>query len=122
MAFWNREPVETTQSGIEIKSIANDKPAFEREYRARISDQVSMKITCKNYWSSGVYTAGELTQSNGRWVLFEPERPADKILDRELLPTIEKLCQEILATDHAWRRSDPAEFVDKAGVRWRRVV
>jgi hypothetical protein len=75
----------------------------------------------KWFLSGHRFTSGELTQSNGRWVLFEPERPADKILDREILPIVQRFCDEILALDAAYVKSDPGEFVDVRGVRWRRV-
>lgn len=122
MGFWDSTPTQTTPSGITIKDLPSDRPEFKREYNVRISNQVSMKIEIKNSYSSGTYTTGQLTQSNGRWVFFEPERPADKILDRELLPTIQKLCNEILAMDSVYRKSNPNEFVDKAGVKWRQVT
>lgn len=120
MAFWNRDTTQETPTGIQIKDLPSDRPAFKRRYNARINDEISMKIEIKNSYGSGTFTMAELTQRNGRWVLFEPERPADKILDREVLPTIQKLCDEILQIDHAYRRSDPSEFIDEAGVTWRR--
>ena len=122
MAFWTRDTTETTPSGVQVKDLPNDSPQFKREYRVKISDAVSMKVTIHNYgWSSGISINGELNQSNGRWVLFEPERPADKILDRNILPNVEKFCQEILAMDRAFRKNEPNEFVDKTGVRWWRA-
>lgn len=123
VGFWNRDQVLEAPTGIQIKDVPSDHPQFEREYRVKITDAVSMKITIKNYgWTTGLSINGELTQSNGRWVLFEPERPADKILDRDILPNVEKFCQEILAADRSYRHNEPAEFVDKQGVRWTRAT
>jgi len=95
-----------------------DAPEFRRTYKARISDAVTMRITIRRFLGT-VMRSGELDQTGGRWVLFEPERPANKILDRELLPAIESLCRQIIDADNAWRSVEPMEFTDKAGTTWR---
>lgn len=121
MSFWRTyENAQTTASGITIKDVRGDRPAFERRYSAKINDQVSMEIKIK-WFIGNIFTSGELTQRSGRWVIFEPERPADKILDREILPIIERLCAEIIQVDRDWRKSNPNEFVDGSGQKWRRV-
>lgn len=106
-------------SGIEVKLTPEDPPEFERIYTTRISDQVSMKIRTKHAYSSIMYF-GELNQTGGRWVLFEPERPADKILDRELLPLIEERCRQIIVADKAFRNAAPEIYIDTSGVKWSR--
>lgn len=121
MGFWSHEAATITPTGIQIKDLTADLPEFKRRYTAPVNDQVSLKIEIKNGYSGGTYEMSELTQRNGRWVLFEAKSPADKILDREILPTIERLCKEILEIDAAYRRSKPNEFVDASGVKWRRV-
>lgn len=121
MSFWRKyDEAQTTASGIKITDIRGDRPTFERRYSARINDQVSMEIKIK-WFIGGTLTSGELTQRNGSWVFFDPERPADKILDREILPTITARCKEIIDIDREWRGSNPSEFTDERGKKWRRV-
>jgi hypothetical protein len=51
-------------------------------------------------------------------VFFDPEKPADKILDRDILPTVERLCTQVIAADHQWYDANPNEFIDVRGVKW----
>lgn len=112
----------STTGPITVKDIRADVPEFRREYTVMLPRDIAMKITIRStYYSYSGYslsTQGELTQPGGRWVLFEPERPADKILDRELLPSVEAYCDEILAQDRQFRHSKPGEFTDESGVIW----
>lgn len=105
-------------SGITVEDKKSEQPAFERVYNSRVNSNVSMTVTIKNAYGSRAYTTAELTQNNGKWVLFEPESPADKILDRDLLPLVQSLCDQILSADKLYR-SDPAkEFTDTSGSVW----
>lgn len=121
MGFWNHEAATITPTGIKIQEIPADRPQFKRRYTAQVNDQVSLKIELYNGYGGGTYDMSELTQRNGKWVLFDAKSPADKILDREILPTVERLCEEVLQMDAAYRKSKPNEFIDKSGVKWRRV-
>lgn len=107
---------------ISVRDVRADIPEFQRVYTVHINKDVVMKITIRNLrYFLGVLRDGELDQTGGRWVMFEPERPADKILDREILPLVEKYCQQIIQIDNKWRESKPNEFTDERGVVWRRV-
>lgn len=120
MNFWNpRQHVGQTSSGIHVEDVAADVPQFQRVYTVQLDARASMKITAKTFIGDRMIS-GELTQPNGRWVLFEPERPADKILDPTLLPLIERACTEILSLDRDYISSDPGEFTDERGQKWRR--
>lgn len=107
---------------ITVKDIRPDVPEFKREYTVILPRDITMKITIRSSYDSysgySLYTEGELMQPDDRWVLFEPERPADKILDRELLPSIEVYCKEILGQDRQFRHSKPNEFTDESGAIW----
>jgi hypothetical protein len=106
--------------GFSTKDIPGDVPGFRREYSVRLNDKVSMKITSR--WFIGtVINKGELDQDDGKWVLFDPENPADKILDRELLPLVQSKCKAILAFDESFRDSKPSRFIDENGSTWQRV-
>lgn len=105
---------------IEVESIREGAPQFERRYKVDVSGRkMIIKIYCSRY--CGITRSGELVQSNGRWVLFDPERVADKILDPVLVPLIEQCLAEIFALDKTFRSSNPNEFVDSAGQKWRRI-
>lgn len=107
------------KDGIDISLAPEDIPKFKRTYVVRIND--SVKLTIEMYtWAMGRMTHGELTQPNGSWVMFEPERPADKILDRDILPIVEQRCRQILALDAEYVRSNPSEFADEKGGKWTR--
>lgn len=118
-----QQPATTTKvEGFHTVQPKSDPPSFERIYTATIARGIHLKVTVKySYDGISLYTSGELTQADGKWVFFEPERPADKILDRELLPEINALCRSIMDYDAAWRKSKPAEFTDTLGQTWRRA-
>lgn len=118
--FWDKDKVSTTDSGVTIKTIREDRPKFKREYSAKLDDGRSIKITIYN--SSGlIFKNGELTQRNGKWVLFDPDRVAEKILDPVLVPKINERIREIFALDRAFRHNNPGQFTDEAGTVWQRV-
>lgn len=121
MGFWSHDTSTATPSGVKILDLPNDRPQFKRRYTVPINDDISMKIELRTSYGGSRYDSSELDQSNGKWVLFDAKAPADKILDREILPAVERFCAEILALDAAFVRGSPNEFVDDAGVKWRRV-
>lgn len=95
-------------------------PEFERTYTTAVPRQLTMKITIR--WYIGrLFYQGELDQPDRNWVLFDPQKPAEKILDREILPEVQRLCAHIIAADAAWRASKPKEFTDQLGVHWVRT-
>lgn len=107
--------------GVRVKLKPEGRPRFERTYTAALTENVRIKITCRTFYGSNRSSSGELTQSNGRYVLFDPERVADKILDPRLIPLVEVACEAILSMDREWIRSRPSEFTDESGAVWRRV-
>jgi hypothetical protein len=103
-------------SDITVKSIREDAPKFRREYNVRLNGSVSMTVTIYNFL--GITYNGELNQTFGKWVFFDPENPADKIIDRNLLPLVQKKCREIIAADKDFRSNKPSEFTDEDGTVW----
>lgn len=119
--FWHTSVKHESDEGVSIRQVPEDRPVFEREYKVAVPRGVTMKINIKTYgWTTGTYYSGELSQTNGQWVLFDPQNPADKILDREILPIVQQRCQQILSVDAEWRASQPASFTDKFGTTWAR--
>lgn len=112
--------VQTKISNITIMDVPGDVPEFERTYSSQITPEVSIKLTAKLFLFEPVTWDGELRQSDGRYVFFDPKNPADKILDRDLVAPVEKICKEAISTDEAWRASKPNEWTDKDGTTWRR--
>lgn len=107
---------EISKPEINVKDIPADVPQFKREYSGIVGRGIKITITVKTY-SSRYYT-GDLTQPGGRWVSFDPERPADKILDREILPAIKAFCANVLQMDEKFARNPPDSFKDESGQRW----
>lgn len=105
---------------ISVLDVRNDPPEFKREYKARLTDQVSLKVTLRSVCGGGRYDMSELVQPNGKWVLFDLRAPADKILDRELLPLVRQHCDQIIAMDRAYVASTPHTFTDTRGHVWTR--
>lgn len=121
MSFWGAGKIaqeSNSGTGINIKQLREAKPQFAREYAVAISRDVKLEVTIKWFLFGDTMKSGILTQTGGRWVVFDPERPADKILDRELLPEIQDRCAEILRLDKEWRANKPPEFTDENGNRW----
>lgn len=105
---------------IALKEIPEDVPAFKREYTARLDHRAVIKIDART-WSRGRRYGGELSQPNGRWVLFDPERIADKILDPALVPLVERAVREIVAMDEAYMATNPDRFTDEKRQVWVRA-
>lgn len=119
--FWNNSaPAQVTASGITVKDKPADRPKFERVYTAKLDNRATIELKAMNGYSGSRYWYGELTQPNGRWVLFDPERVAEKILDPLLVPLIQARVDEAFALDKAFIKGDPKSFIDEAGIVWRK--
>lgn len=121
MAFWNREKIETTPSGITVRAAREDRPKFKRIYEADLNSGRRIKVEIYTSYGGSIFKNGELTQPGGRWVLFDPDRIADKILDQNLVPLVQERVDEIARLDKNFRHNNPGEFVDDTGTTWQRV-
>ena len=118
----SNDPVLVTPSGISVMNIRGEEPRWARTYTARLSDRASVEVTATTYSRiSGRSFRGELEQPNGNRVWFEVERIADRIIDRELVPLVERAVGEILDLDRQYMRSERDEFTDESGKKWRRT-
>ena len=128
MSIFGFESVSTRSdsgSRIKITTPAEDPPEFVRVYESNVStsrDTYRVKVTrYTSRWKERDTRLGELTQSNGKWVLFDPEHVADKIIDRELTPLVQRLCEDMLRMDREFMASKPGEFKDSRGGVWRKA-
>lgn len=117
MSFFHRDHVSTTDSGIHIEDNRADRPEFKRTYTAKLDNRCSIKLEIRTGYGDR-YKSGELTQPDGRYVLFDPERVADKIIDPTLVPLVEDACREILTLDREYVASNPDRFTDEGGHIW----
>lgn len=118
-AFRTRTVVPTTPISIELKP--EDVPDFDRVYVTTIMRDIKLQVSIKHSYGDTLYSRGELTQPNGHWVLFEPDRIADKIIDPVLLPEVEEAVRLILEVDRDFRRDLPDHFFDESGQKWVRA-
>lgn len=105
---------------ISVKDVREDAPKFKRAYSATVTRGIKVTVTIYNSYGA-TYSGGELTQPNGRWILFDPDRIADKIIDPALLPEVESTVRDIKALDRSWRQSQPTSFIDERGTKWIRA-
>lgn len=117
--------IETSTMNIEIVPIKEDAPKFKRQYSALLttkhSGTVRIKVKLYNGYCNSRYDSSEITQKNGSWILFDVHKPADKIIDRELLPLVQEFCSKVLTLDREYCLNFPTSFTDEKGVVWERV-
>ena len=112
-----REPDITIASFI-VEQPPEEVPQFARVYRKQL-DNSALKVTIKTY-DGMLMKSGELTQENGRWMLFDPDAVADKILDSHLVPLVQAAVDQIAQIDKLFRESPPDTYLDESGTQWRR--
>ena len=122
MSLFNHHQVVSTDSCISISEERETRPEFKRIYKAVLSPKARITIKARTTMFGDRSFDGELTQPNGRWVLFDPFRIADKILDPTLVPLVEETCKAIFALDRQYMDPPPQEFVDESGTRWTRAA
>lgn len=116
---FSSDETHSTASGLKIVDKRADRPAFERYYTADLGIRgLSIKVQIKNFIR--LFKSAEILQSNGNWISFNADNPAEKIIDAEVLVATRKRLSEIMAIDDAFRRSPPSSFTDEDGVVWTR--
>lgn len=101
----------------------NDLPTFARIYQANLSKDRKLKVTIigrtQHYdLLPNIDKIGQIDQFDGKWTIFDPDDVADKIIDPQLVPEVQKLCSEINAADKKYRENKPSEFTDESGTTW----
>lgn len=126
MPWSRRQPIKWTADivanpKIKIETLREKEPRWRRRYVIDLNDRAMLTIDARNLVGSR-YVSGELRQPNGKYVTFQPDEIADKIIDPTLVPLVQRACDEILAIDRAYMSSDRYEFVDESGARWVRAA
>lgn len=116
-------PVEHRINGIDVTLKREDVPEFRRSYKTQVGDGFTVEVTMV---TSSLYLGrrdrlSQLTQKNGKYILFDARSVADKIIDRELYPLVQAVVDTILAMDAEYIASNPTEFIDETGAIWRKV-
>lgn len=112
------EPID--RASVSISEIPEDPPKFRRDYRKKLDGRASCTISMRSSWSRR-FSFGELTQPDGRWVMFDPERVAEKILDPSLVPLIEEFTKQVFSLDRDFIKSNPSKFADENGLEWHKI-
>ncbi len=121
--FFGRSPVLDTQASsgnIHIENVRSDRPEFHRIYTATVGDGFHIKVEMKWFLGSR-FDSSMITQKDGKYIFFQAHEVADKIIDRELYPLVQKAVDEILREDKRFIDSNPAEYIDQTGTTWRRA-
>ncbi len=118
MSIYRSDVTEKTSSGIEIRNGREENPRFRRIYSARVTDEVS--IECEAYTMFGRSWSGNLMQRNGDAVYFDPQHPARKIIDRDLVPLVVERCNEMIASDNLYMKSNRPTVKSVDGTVWER--
>lgn len=105
---------------LHIQDVRQDRPEFQRVYTQKLDERATLIITAK--WFIGdVFITGELRQPGGRYVTFQLDEIAEKIIDPMLVPLVQQAVRNILKIDKEWRASRPNSFIDEAGDHWVRA-
>jgi hypothetical protein len=110
-------PPELSYPAVVVKIDPEECPVFARHYRLQISPLISLEVNATTVYGKRSYL-GWLHQLDGKLVMFDPVAIADCILDRDLVPLLERFCPPILAEDRDFINSGPTEFRDTNGTRW----
>jgi hypothetical protein len=117
-------PIATTRAlkgiAITITAPEQDAPEFERIYKSDLDGGFRVEIRIRTFLGSRM-DSSILYQENGKYILFDAESVADKIIDRELYPRVQFAVDEMLRLDREFMASEPVQYTDENGTTWRRV-
>lgn len=108
------------EGNISVTDMHPEPPEFRRKYKTVVGDGFVVEVELRS-WSLGRLDSSTLTQKNGKYIFFDADRVADKIIDRELYPLVQAAVDEILILDRKFIASNPSEFTDEKGAVWRKV-
>lgn len=98
-------------------------PQFRRSYHAPpMANGVRIKLTAETLFGGDRIWMGEADQPDDRWVLFDPDHVADKIVDPEVVALVQSFIGAAHASDAEYMRLPPTSFIDENGVKWARAT
>jgi hypothetical protein len=106
--------------GIKITPKCEDQPEFKRDYEITVGKGIVVQIEMRT-GVCGRSDSSFIKQPNGKYIGFQANAVADRIIDRELYPLVQKAVDEILLLDHEFIKSKPLEFTDETGTTWKRL-
>lgn len=95
-----------------------DPPKFVRKYRATIIRGITINVTCRTTMFGDRDISGELSQSISKWIFFNPNDIAEKILDPQLVPIVTDFVKVVSAMDREFVKTGCESFVDIKGRKW----
>ncbi len=104
-----------------IAEDVNTDMALERNYTVKLNNSISLTMNASTSFEIRTRIA-YITQGDDRTVYFNPDSPADKILDREILPEVLHYCPILIQMDSDFIASDPDHVRDGKGRLWKRVT
>jgi hypothetical protein len=116
-----RPPTTLADANVTFEVKREDVPSFKVVYECgTVGRGVDLKISARTTSYRDRVYGGELSQGWGKYVWFDAANPADKILDREILPEVQRLCALVIERDSAWIANGPKSFTDEGGTVWTR--
>lgn len=113
-------PQRTQDPIVIVTEVRSERPEFHRIYTLPIEGGFTLKIEMK-WFIHDRFDESELRQKDGKRIFFDAKNVADKIIDRELYPKVQRAVNQILEMDRKFIASNPSEYVDETGTRWRKV-
>lgn len=106
---------------IKVDLRPEDVPQFRRTYTARLDSRAEAEIVMSTSSYFGRRGSGTLRQPNYRYIFFDPDAIADKIIDPALVPLVQSFAETVFAMDREFMREAALEFRDEKGQLWRRA-
>lgn len=109
-------------SEIRTRQTNESVPTFKRSYEAVLDHRATAKVTFKTSGYFGRTSTGFLTQPGGKYVFFDPEAIADRIIDPTLVSLVEAFVEEVKKMDRQFILENCSRFTDEKGVVWVRAA
>lgn len=97
---------------------------YTKTFHVQVTPVVEMDVssTMEPWLDSDLSFGFRLHQADDKWVDFDCDNVADKIIDRDLVPLVEADCSSATDTARAWWKQNgiPHTMTDATGTVWTR--
>jgi len=103
-----------------VNTKAEDAPAFKRQYKAVICENIDLRIDIENgryRWDSDRIVSGVLNQPGRGYVFFDPNSIAEKVLIPEVVTATQSFLRHVMELDAEFVKSRD-RFEDNNGRVW----